>query len=81
MEAEYQISTSAKKGLSALCQNACLAAPSTLRFPTDSRALSSFIRSNREHRSSPDSAYVGIGLERAFTEVPPDTTGASTQGR
>ena len=61
MKSRCQIRTSAKKGRFFRRRPSL----SALRFPTDSKTLSSF-------RSSPNSASVGIGLERAFTEAPPD---------
>ena len=61
MKIRCQIRTRAKKGPLVPCQTRL----SILRFPTDSKALSIL-------RSTPDSASIGIGLERAFTEAPPD---------
>lgn len=72
MEAGCQISTNAGKGPFIPCPIPRQPVPQDLRFPTDSKSLSSFLQSTRKQRSSPDSASLGIGLERAFTEVPPD---------
>ena len=74
MEARYQISTGREQIGSLSYPPGSQDVPPTLRFPTDSKTLSSF-------RSSPDSASVGIGVERAFTEAPPDIRRFHPQGR
>jgi hypothetical protein len=79
MEVRVQIRTSIIQGRPVACPNPRLSASRGLGFPTDSKALSSLVISNSIQRSSPDSAFLGIGLERAFTEAPPDDEGASTK--
>jgi hypothetical protein len=72
MEYRFQIRTSVIQERAATCQKHRLFTSSHLRFPTDSKRVSSLLSSTDIQRSSPDSAFLGIGLGRAFTEVPPD---------
>lgn len=74
MEVRCQIRTSATDVRSVRWGASPFATAPALRFHTDSKTLT-------DRRSSPDSASVGIGLERAFIEEPPDAKALEPEGR
>ena len=70
MQTGCRISTRDKTGLTILAQTGSLNVPATLRLPTDSKSLSSFVKLYVRWRQPPTPPFFEIGRESAFTEVP-----------
>jgi hypothetical protein len=81
MKVGCRIRTSSKAGRNNSALSAHPELLITLRFPTDSKTLSSFSRLQLRQRRSPVLAPHGIGPERAFTEAPENLNRVRPKGR
>jgi hypothetical protein len=70
MQTGCRISTLVKVGLAIRARTDPPRAPEMLRFPTDSKPLSSFVRLYVRSQRSPMPPFFEIGRESAFTQVP-----------